>query len=111
MTSVAATSQSLGVVNMATGAFTGDGAVADALCGFVPRRVEVTNVTDQISYLWQEGMAATTTLKTVAAGTRTADTGSAILAKGANKADTYAGFQVPAAVSLSGKAIVWTAWG
>ena len=71
-----ATSQSNGVVNFATGSFTGDGNATEVTLGFVPRRVELVNVTDRISQLWQEGMAATTTLNTAADGVRTANTSS-----------------------------------
>lgn len=44
--------------------------------GFRPRYVCAENLTDRIKYEWYEGMATTDCIKTVAAGTRTLDTGS-----------------------------------
>ena len=49
-------------------------AAATLTPGFVPRYVAWHNVTDRISYEWFDGAAGGTTLKTVAAGTRTLDT-------------------------------------
>jgi hypothetical protein len=105
------TSTSGGVVNFACGSFTGDGTATAVTCGFVPRRVELINVTDRITQVWQEGMAATITLNTIAAGTATADTGSLIVVKGTAAADTYDGFLVAAAAAVSAKAYVYSAWG
>lgn len=42
--------------------------------GFKPRYFVWENLTDRIKWEWYEGMAAGTTIKTVAAGTRTLDT-------------------------------------
>ena len=42
--------------------------------GFLPRKVRWVNATDRIEYEWVTGNANGTTLKTVAAGTRTLDT-------------------------------------
>lgn len=42
--------------------------------GFTPRYFAWENVTDRIKYEWFDGAANGTTLKTVAAGTRTLDT-------------------------------------
>lgn len=65
-----------GVVNFASGSFIDTGTIlATALkLGFVPRYVRLENVTDRDGWEWFEGAAAGTTLKTVAAGTRTLDT-------------------------------------
>src|SRR3954453_17232666 len=52
----------------------GTPAAATITLGFTPRYFAWHNVTDRISYEWFEGAAAGTTLKTVAAGTRTLDT-------------------------------------
>lgn len=59
-------------------------AVASIDLGFRPRRVEIVNLTDRISFEWVEGMTSAHALKTVAAGTRTAETsgGVTILATG-----------------------------
>ena len=57
--------------------FLDDAAVPAAMVlypGFRPKRVIVHNLTDRISWEWNQGMAVGTSLKTVAAGTRTLDT-------------------------------------
>lgn len=104
-----ATSQAQGVVNFATGSFTGAGAAVDVTCGFVPRRVHLINVTDRIQQIWQEGMAATTTLNIAANGDATADTGT--LVEPTNSADAFRGFQIAAGAAVNAKAYVWSAWG
>jgi hypothetical protein len=52
----------------------GTPAAATLTLGYTPYYVMWLNATDRIQYEWYEGMAAGTTLKTVAAGTRTLDT-------------------------------------
>jgi hypothetical protein len=47
--------------------------------GFRPRYVRVTNRTDRIQWEWYEGDTSGHALKTVAAGTRTADTASELV--------------------------------
>ena len=42
--------------------------------GFTPKYVVWENVTDRIKVEWYEGMAANTSIKTIAAGTRTLET-------------------------------------
>lgn len=42
--------------------------------GFTPKYIAWENVTDRIKIEWYEGMAANTSIKTVAAGTRTLET-------------------------------------
>lgn len=106
-----ATSKSGGVVNMSTGSFTGAGAGVTVTLGFVPRRVHLINVTDRIEQIWQEGMAATTTINRDALGVGTANTSSLILPKGSAAADTYNGFLVAAGAAVNAKAYVWSAWG
>lgn len=100
-----ATSQSMGVVNFATGSFTGDGTATTVTLGFKPRLVHLINVTDRIQQIWHEDMAATTTLNTVAAGTATADTGTLI------SSPTEKTFLIAAGAAVSAKAYVWSAWG
>src|SRR4051812_38707711 len=52
----------------------GSPAAAPLTLGFSPVYVCWENATDRIKYEWYKGMANGTTLKTVAAGTRTLDT-------------------------------------
>ena len=106
-----ATSKSAGVVNMSTGSFTGAGAIVTVTLGFVPRRVHLINVTDRIEQVWQEGMAATTTLNRDATGAGTANTSSLVVPKGTLDSDGYDGFSVAATAAVNAKAYVWTAWG
>jgi hypothetical protein len=54
-------------------------AAATITLGFTPRYFAWHNVTDRISWEWFDGAAAGTTLKTVAAGTRTLDTADAAI--------------------------------
>jgi hypothetical protein len=49
-------------------------AAASITLGYVPRYFRWVNVTDRIEWEWFDGAANGTTLKTVAAGTRTLDT-------------------------------------
>lgn len=104
-----ATSQAQGVVNFATGSFTGAGEAVDVTLGFVPRRVHLINVTDRIEQIWQEGMAATTTLNIAADGTATANTSSLVVPT--DSSDTFRGFQIAAGAAVNAKAYVWSAWG
>jgi hypothetical protein len=66
-----------GIVYRAGGSWFDDAATpaaATLTLGFTPKYVVWHNVTDRISYEWFNGAANGTTLKTVAAGTRTLDT-------------------------------------
>lgn len=47
---------------------------ATVTIGFTPRYIRVDNETDRIMWEWSEGMASPSATKTVAAGTRTAQT-------------------------------------
>lgn len=70
------------VHQIASGAFFDDAASPAVLTvspGFRPRYFRLENATDRIAFEWMEGMAATNSIKTVAAGTRTLDTTSAIV--------------------------------
>lgn len=65
------------VVRNVSGSYLDDAgtpAAATITLGFTPRYFQWNNVTDRISYEWFDGNANGTTLKTVAAGTRTLDT-------------------------------------
>ena len=65
------------IARNATGSYLDDAAspaAATINLGFTPRYFAWHNVTDRITYEWFEGNANGTTLKTVAAGTRTLDT-------------------------------------
>lgn len=106
---IIAESQDGGVSNLAMGYFTADGTDTVVTTGFLPRYIEVLNLTDRISHEWYRGMDATNTLKTVAAGTRTLDTTSAIVAKGAS--DEQRGFTIPAAVAIGTKKMFFRAHG
>lgn len=76
--------QSGGVMNMASGVYTGDGSGAITVpIGFSPREVEVIDVTDATKWEWFDSLPATNTLKTVTAGTQTIDTGSLIVSNNA----------------------------
>ena len=121
--------------NAAYGAFIDTGTVKKSafVLGFRPRYIKLVNATDRTIYEWFEGMASGTTLKTVAAGTVTLDTGDAAIAVAAEGAhidlgavDTWTvyeqqtasdtdnsrlnvegeqllGFTVPAAVAIASK--------
>lgn len=76
-----ALSQSYGVVNFASGLFTGDGSGSVQLnVGFTPRHVRVIDMSASPPsiYEWMEGMAATDTVK-ITGSTVALDTGSLIV--------------------------------
>lgn len=60
----------------------GSPAAYSTTVGFTPTRVRYLNLTTRVEFEWISGMAATHTLKSVAAGTRTDDTGTAIAVSG-----------------------------
>lgn len=69
------------VVQFASGSYKDDAAspaLAVITLAFRPRYIRVVDETTRVEYEWFDGMAANNTLKTVAAGTRTLDTGGAI---------------------------------
>jgi len=82
-------SQSMGIVNFASGSYTGgwvtgnDGAGAltvEVHIGFTPRYVKLVNMTTGDQYEWMEGMAATKTLMTTAStGANSIDANSVIV--------------------------------
>lgn len=94
-----------GVFQYAMGGFTGDGTATVVTTGFKPRHVVVFNSTDALKWEWWKGMAATITIKTVTAGTQTADNTTAIL-------DNDDGtFTLTAALAANAKVISWIAYG
>ena len=70
------------ITQIATGKFTdtaGSPALMTITPGFNPRYIRVLNFTTRVEHEWRDGMGATESLKTLAAGTRSLDTNSAIL--------------------------------
>jgi hypothetical protein len=105
-----ASSQSAGIANCATGTFTGDGTICEVNLGFKPRYVKLINLTDRIVNEISDTMAATQTLKTVAAGTMTLDTDTDLLLVD-GISDDFRGFQVSAAVNIAAKVFHYIAIG
>jgi len=85
-----------GAMSFASGSFMDTGTIlATAIkLGFVPRYVRLENVTDRDGWEWFEGAAQGTTLKTVAAGTRTLDTADAAINTGTLSTTTAGVYQV-----------------
>lgn len=101
-------SQSGGIVNYAVGKIVTDSATAAAATiavGFVPRVVRFRNVTDRISDEWYEGMAAASSIHTVAAGTVTLETTNGITV------NTDGTFTVTATTMVASKTFAWEAIG
>lgn len=98
-----ATSNSMGVVNFASGVITGAGATAEVDLGFKPRHIKVVDSTNVIVWEKLEGMAAADSVKTVTAGTTTIDTGSAITIN-------TDGFTLSATAAASSAALAWVAY-
>ena len=96
-----------GIVRHVSGSYLDDAgtpAAATITLGFVPRYFAWHNVTDRISWEWFDGAAAGTCLKTVAAGTRTLDTGDAAITANSDGTVTIA-----AAAILQNKQYRWVA--
>ena len=101
-------SQSGGIVNYAVGKIVTDSATAAAATiavGFVPRVVRFRNVTDRISDEWYEGMAAASSIHTVAVGTVTLETTNGITV------NTDGTFTVTATTMVASKTFAWEAIG
>jgi len=98
-----ATKNSNGVVNMATGSFTGAGAAVEVDLGFTPRYIKIIDEDNVITWEKLTGLAAANSVKTVTAGTTTVDTGSAITIDDG-------GFSVSATLAASSANIVWVAF-
>lgn len=97
------------VRNVAVGRYLNDGAAAafTITTGFQPRYVRVVNLAATASQLeWFEGMAAASSLKTVAAGTRTVPTTNGITV-------SASGFTVglDTGVNISNEQLSWIAYG
>lgn len=70
-----------GVLNAAYFGYTGDGSGSITVnLGFVPSKVKINNLTDQIAWEWNAGMPLVDSVKTVANGTVTTDTSGLISA-------------------------------
>ncbi len=110
MATDSANTQSMGIVNMATGGFTGADAAVEVTLGFTPRRVELINITDKIVQIWTTDMAATHCLNIAADGTATDNTGT-LVSPTVDGTDDYKGFLVAAGAAVNAKVYVWTAWG
>lgn len=98
--------ESNGVERNTAGSHLDDAATPAAVTitlGYEPRYIRFINATDRIEWEWFIGAASGTTLKTVAAGTRTLDTADAAIAV---SGDT---FTVPAALVLQNKVYRWSA--
>ena len=92
-------------LRIASGSHTDDAAAPAAIavtCGFQPRYVRVVNLTTRVEYEFFAGMTATHALKTVAAGTRTAETSAGITL-------TSTGFSAPA--PAQNDVVYWIALG
>ncbi len=96
-----------GIVNIANGFVTTDAGTATAqtfTLGFAPRIVRFRNITDRISDEWYEGMSASNSIHTVAAGTVTLETTNGILVSGNT-------FTLTAATMVASKSYAWEAIG
>jgi hypothetical protein len=92
-----------GVVNSAIGSFAADGTACIINLGFVPHQVIVFNETDVIRWEKLGSQVAANCIKTIAAGTMTLDTTSAIVI---NADGTVT---LSAALCANGKAIKYRA--
>lgn len=79
MATVTVTKRSDGVNSFAHGSFTSDGSAQSITLGFVPNHMIVFNETDAMKWEKFQPMAAADCIKTVTAGTQTADGNSQIL--------------------------------
>lgn len=104
MATVAATSQAMGVTNVATGGFTGDGTATTITLGFVPRYFKIFNATDVVVYEKFANMVAANSIKTIAAGTTTNDASAITF-------DAVGTVTVPAAIAINAKVFSWIAMG
>lgn len=118
------TTQSAGIVNHTVGKAVTDAAAAAAtsfLVGFKPRVVRFHNLTDRISDEWLEGMAAASSLHSVATGVRTLETTNGITVGEVTVAVTNSlgvtsnvtgwGFTVTATTMVASKVFAWEAIG
>lgn len=87
--------------------WTGSGNAVSIPLGDEPLRIDIYDSTDNISWSWQRGMAATKTLKSVAAGTQTLDTTSAIVVTAGD--GTKGNFTISLSAALNVSASSFTA--
>ena len=83
-------------IQMATGAHLDDAGSPDAaeiVLGFVPRYIAVENQTDRILLEWREGMTSAHAVKTIANGTRSAETSGGITLLAGNRGFSFAPLQ------------------
>ena len=102
-----------GILNHATGVtVTGAGAATPTAfsCGFIPRIVRWTNVTDSIKHEWIDGMTNPGATKQVLNGTSSLETTNGITV-GTAAAGTAGTFTVAAAIIIASKSHVWEAIG
>lgn len=100
--------QAMGITNVATGKVIADAGTATAetfTCGFVPRWIRFVNLTDRITDEWFTGMAAASSLHTVAAGTVTLEATHGITDNGDGT------FTVDATTMVASKTFYWMAVG
>lgn len=98
-----------GVANRAVGKIVTDAAaaaIATLNLGFVPRKFLFVNLTDRITDEWFEGMAAASSLHTVAAGTVTLETVNGITIDATAKTVT-----LTAVTMVASKTFYWVAEG
>jgi hypothetical protein len=79
MATVTISKRSDGVNSFAHGSFTGDGSAVTITLGFVPNHFILFNETDAMKWEKFQPMAAANSIKTVTAGTQTADANSQIV--------------------------------
>ena len=96
-----------------SGTITGDGSSCTLSLGFVPKKFRLVNVTDVITWDKTSDMAAADSIKVVAAGTMTNDTGSHITFTGGGTTDGNGiGTVVCTATAIpNAKVCNWEAWG
>jgi hypothetical protein len=105
MSTTSSQNRSNGVVRQDNGSYLTTDTAAPVVIdlGYAPSYFRWLNETDRIQYEWFKGMAADTTLKTVAAGTRTLDTADAAINVSGNKVT------IAAAAAIQNKQCRWKA--
>ena len=103
------------VHNMTTGKVVSDAGAAAAATfslGFVPRYVKFVNLTDRTIDEWFDGMAAASSLHTVAAGTVTLETAHGITVNAPSAVDGSGNsFTVDSTTMVASKTFYWVAFG
>ena len=92
-----------GITNSSSGSFTGDGAITKITLGFNPMYFLLVNTTDVVKFEKLSSQPAADTLKTIAVGTMTEDTTSAILFNGDGTVS------INAATGITAKVFAWVA--